>query len=65
MSARSFPNAPALYKRGGVFVRPFVCDPSVFALFGPVFVRLVQGLLGPTLQVSAHWTFAAFCGFNN
>lgn len=62
MSARTFPNAPAPYKGGGVFVRPFVCDTSVFALFGPVFVRLVQGLTGPTVQLLAQCLSATSCG---
>lgn len=63
MSVRTIPNAPAPSKGGGVFVRLFVCDASVFALFGPLFVRIVQGLAGPTVQFLAQGLSAFFCGF--
>lgn len=63
MSARTTPNALAPSKGADVFDCLFVCDASVFALFEPLFVRIVQGLAGPTVQFLAQWLSAFFCGF--
>lgn len=63
MTVRTGPNAPAPFKGGGVFVRLSVCDASVFASFGSMFVRVAHWQGWPRAQILTQPLSAIFCAF--